>query len=159
MQFLPLTRSNRLKMKIKFHNGSAHRFGTLICRIILHNLICKFIYYQISFKKFLLFTVHAVFYRLILRDASFTFDKKNNVNKNLNEIYISGVQLESSTEAHTDVSDISRSTCEGCNEYRRRRIKLSGRFRKAKGAQQKLKNTVVELEKANEFLTEANSMF
>ena len=38
VQFLPLTRSNRLKMNIKFHNGSADRLGTLICGIILHNL-------------------------------------------------------------------------------------------------------------------------
>ena len=38
VRFLPLTWSNWLKMNIKFHNGSADRFG-----IILHNLICKFI--------------------------------------------------------------------------------------------------------------------
>ncbi len=62
-------------------------------------------------------------------------------------------------EADTDAGDISLSACEGCNEYKRRYIKLNDKYRKAKGVQQKLRSKVVELEKANQVLTEVNSIF
>ena len=62
-------------------------------------------------------------------------------------------------EADTHTSDISRSACEECNKHKQRYIRLNDKYRKAKGVQQKLKSKVVQLEKANEALTEVNSVF
>ena len=69
---------------------------------------------------------------------------------------ISEVQLETSMEE--DADDISRSACEGCNEYKQRYIKLNDKYRKAKGVKRKLKSKAAELEKANEVLEEANEV-
>jgi hypothetical protein len=93
----------------------------------------------------------------IIRDASFTSAQQQS--EQACEGDISGVQLETSMEADTHTSDISRSACEECNKHKQRYIRLNDKYRKAKGVQQKLKSKVVQLEKANEALTEVNSVF
>lgn len=57
--------------------------------------------------------------------------------------------------AHADVGDVSFE-CEGCNEYKRRYLKLKDKHRKAKNLQKKLKRRAVELEEANQVLTTVN---
>ena len=144
MRFQPLTPSNRTEPRIQFHNGSADR-----CGIILHNFICKFII-RLVLRNFIeIFTLT----EQILRDASFTSAQQQS------EQACEGVQLETSMEADTHTSDISRSACEECNKHKQRYIRLNDKYRKAKGVQQKLKSKVFQLEKANEALTEVNSVF
>ena len=148
MRFQPLTPSNRTEPRIQFHNGSADR-----CGIILHNFICKFII-RLVLRNFIeIFTLT----KQILHDASFTSAQQQS--EQACEGDISGVQLETNMEADTHTSDISRSACEECNKHKQRYIRLNDKYRKAKGVQQKLKSKVVQLEKANEALTEVNSMF
>jgi phosphoglycerate-specific signal transduction histidine kinase len=63
-------------------------------------------------------------------------------------------------EANTDdAGDISRSSCEGCQEYKQRHTKLYDKYRKAEDVKQKLRSRVVELEKANKALAGVNSIF
>lgn len=120
-----------------------------MCGIILHNFICKFII-RLVLRNFIeIFTLT----EQILRDASFTSAQQQS------EQACEGVQLETSMEADTHTSDISRSACEECNKHKQRYIRFNDKYRKAKGVQQKLKSKVFQLEKANEALTEVNSVF
>ena len=88
----------------------------------------------------------------ILRDANLTSPRKQSEQEREGDI--SEVQLETNMEE--DAGDISRSACEGCNEYKQRYIKLNDKYRK--GVKGKLKSKVAELEKANEVLAEANEV-
>jgi hypothetical protein len=78
----------------------------------------------------------------------------NKVSKHAKEIFQEYNLKRAWKQADTHTSDISRSAYEECNKHEQRYIRLNDRYRKAKGVQQKLKSKVVQLEKANEALTE-----